>query len=518
VSLLLLALLAAGEPAVDAAKAEGRVVREGDVTRVEATIPGTVLGYAVPRGPAGRRELMVLAAPGPRAKAADGACRTAPVRASSDRKDGEIRLYRIDAAADPPLLEVRADLPADTRGLDAADVDGDGAQDLLLLRERRIDALLAPRFEGAARLVDETELDAYASGPWAIRSRVLGADPRWRLPAVGGLRTYGPSPDGGPFALLSEVPLPLRIWRKDFGIAISARDVTPLGTAPDGTTLLATEPEPVGKDRLRVSLLTPEARPDARGVDCWLRLPSPERVLDSEFLDLDGTPCLAVTTTSAEKLGLFSEKLLRLFPLRPDRTRKGLAPMFAVETRMNLWQAARFHATDVDGDGRRDLVVAYWKGLKHGTAVLDVYRRRPDGAFQPSERSQEIEMEAEDRSFLAYGNDVNGDGIPDLLLLAGGKLQVFAGRRDTREGRALVAGAPSLSTPVAGVPTGDTRMTMSFGPAGFSGEPERGSAGEPVVLDLDGDGTSEVLFVSRGDAEPGKIVIASFRGSAQAPR
>jgi hypothetical protein len=514
--LLLAALLATAAPPEAAAPAPGaRTVREADATRIEATLPGSIEGWAVPGGASSRRMVLLLVVPGapPAAPAEAGAsCGTGPVRPRVDRGEGPTRLFRLDPAAASPLEEVRGDLPPDTRGLDAADVDGDGLEDLLLLRRGRIDALLAPRFDGDPTSIDETDVDFYARKSLSIRS-----DPLWRFPTLGGLRTYGPTEGGARFGLRTEVPLPLTVWRRSEGLALRTGEVELLGTK-DGTTLLATAPERVGDRRLRVSLLSPEAAPNARVIDCWLRLPAPERVIDAHFFLLDGSPHLAVTTTSAEELGLFSEKLLRIFPLRPDRTRTGAPPAFATETHMNLWQSPRFHVGDVTGDGKTDLVLAYWKGLKNGTAVLDTYARKPDGSFPASPRSQTFELPDEDRTFLEYGGDVTGDGIPDLMLLAEGKLQVFAGNRDAKDGRALVGTKPALSTPIAGAPTGQTRVTFSIGSQGVSGEPERGHAGAVATLDLDGDGKREVLFASEPGVESGRLVVVSFRDGAPPSR
>lgn len=519
-SLLLAALLAGAPPPAEPPRAQARLVRETGATRVEASFPGNILGYAVPLGAEGRRELLVLVAPAPllTPRSSTDSCGAGPVRSHFDRKDGAIRLYRVSQAPDSPLDEIRADLPADTRGLDAADVDGDGLEDLLVLREGRIDALLAPGFDGELRPFDEPEADRYPGSPLWVRSRGAESGRVFRLVTVGGLRTYAPVTQGAPISLVSEVPLPVTVGRKGAGLAIDTRAVSVVGRGKDGATLLATSPLPVGNTRLRVWLVSPEAPPSARAVDCWLRLPSPERLLDSAFFLLDGSPFLAVTTTSAEKLGLFSEKLLRVFPLRPDRTRAGTAPAFATETRMNLWQEPRFHVADVDGDGKQDLLLAYWKGLKNGTAVLDTYLRRPDGSFATSERSEELELSAEDRSFLEYGDDVDGDGTSDLMLLGDGKLLVFPGNRDTKGGKAIVSSSPTLSTPISGAPTGDTRVSISIGSEGVSGSAEGSRAGQPAVLDLDGDGKREVLFVSDSGTDPGKLVIVSFHGGAPASR
>src|SRR4029453_8834912 len=94
---------------------------------------------------------------------------------------------------------------------------------------------------------------------------------------------------------------------------------------------------------------------------------------------LDGPPALVIATTSAEKLSLFGEKGLRVYPLSTDRTRAGGAPSLAATTGINLWQQAIISAEDLDGDGHDDLALAYWKGLKDSIAALEIYPGGPKG-------------------------------------------------------------------------------------------------------------------------------------------
>ena len=54
--------------------------------------------------------------------------------------------------------------------------------------------------------------------------------------------------------------------------------------------------------------------------------------------------------------GHFGEKLLRVFFIEGDRTRLGKPPVLAVESHANLWQESQVAATDLNGDGRQDVV------------------------------------------------------------------------------------------------------------------------------------------------------------------
>jgi hypothetical protein len=175
-----------------------------------------------------------------------------------------------------------------------------------------------------------------------------------------------------------------------------------------------------------------------------VRLPEPERVLEPAFLRLDGQPALAVTTIPAGSLPLFGEKRLRVWPLAPDRTRTGRLPLLAVSSSMNIWQQAHFFTHDLDADGRDDLVLGYWKGLKDSRVVLETWTRRTDGTFARGSAGAAFDVEDGDRSALRWGTDADGDGRPDLLLLAKGALQVHPGTA----GRTLVSRTASHRIPV----------------------------------------------------------------------
>jgi hypothetical protein len=199
-------------------------------------------------------------------------------------------------------------------------------------------------------------------------------------------------------------------------------------------------------------VIDPSLPADRSTSECWSLLPGPERLMESAYVLINGRPALVVTTRSAVKLGLFAEKWVRVFFMQTDRTRRGLPPAAAFETRMNLWQAAHILMLDADHDGRDDLVLGYWKGLKNHHLVLDAYLQKEDGTFSDSARTTTFEVESADRSFLEYGHDLDGDARPDLVLLAGGRLLVFPASPKSKKGSDLVVEKARWSLPLK--PTG----------------------------------------------------------------
>ena len=66
---------------------------------------------------------------------------------------------------------------------------------------------------------------------------------------------------------------------------------------------------------------------------------------------------LIVTTTEADKIGVFAKQRFRLFPLAADRSRAGTPPSLAFETESNRWFPVDPAVVDLDRDGKQDLVV-----------------------------------------------------------------------------------------------------------------------------------------------------------------
>lgn len=506
----------ASRPAPPEEIVEDRVTVETPqgVTSVAATVAGKILALSTPRAPGGARELVLLVAPpappAPTKQPDDPApspavpCDTLPATAAGSAAPR--RLVRLDLTGAGSLTTLREDLPGDARNLVAADLDGDGVDELLLLGATGVGALRddgSRRFAGAPRSIVESpqgELEALLPGVL----RAGDANPALvSIAALGSLRTYGGDADGA-FALRSTVDLPLLAKRESHGLELSSPTVQKLD-AGAGVDLLVVDPEPRGSERLRSFVIRLGAVEQERRQEAWLKLPGAERVLETSFLVLDGRPALVVTTMPAAKLSFFGEKLLRVFFLEGDRTRAGKAPLVALQTNANLWQALRVVAIDVSGDGKQDLVLGYWKGLKDDTLVLDAYLRRPDGTFERNPRSTQFDVENANRAILLYGNELDGRGLADLVLLAGGKLTLYPGGDPGSQGRKLVAAKPSWSVPVRGTVKEGREMSISLGSDDAAIRELDQPSLQPIVVDIDGDGQMEIVVTGDGGV-PGHVL------------
>jgi hypothetical protein len=472
-----------------------RVEMPGAV-RIDAVLPGRLLSYALPVGAGGRREIVMLVAPGlepPPPEPENGSSKPAAPEPCDEVKEPDRAadlpriLMRLDLTeAGGTLTTLRDDLPSDAVLLDAIDLDGDGVEEILLGRPG---ALLALRDTPGRRagggpdlLLSDPDLPRE---PGIISFPAAAGAPFVALDILGGVRFYGPRERGGGWGLLYEAALPVKAQSKQGSFRLESGRVRIAGRKSDGAILYASGPEAVGAQRLRTLLFDPMAAGEARRIECWSMLPDPEQLLESDYLILDGRPALVVTTRPADKLSLFGEKLLRLFLLDdPDRSRRGASPLLAAQSGMNLWQGMdSVVARDVNGDGRDDLLVGYWKGLTSARVALDVYLRREDGSFDRSAVTTDFDVKEGNKSVLDYHGDLDGDGRADLLLAASDKVLVFPGSSSSRGGRNLVEKEPRWSVPV------------------------NGSMGTPHPLDLDGDGRAELLVAQPQEKGRGLLQV-----------
>ena len=456
-------------------------------TRWEASVPGQVLAEAWP-ATGDAREIVLL------------------VRPPGNDPRRPLELVALGTRGQGRLARLQSGLAADLAFLDAVDLDGDGRDELITGRPRE---LLVLRDDGSRSwgtspepLVSDPDLDLRET-----EALVFHAPTRRLCTAVfGALRCYGrPSEPSARWGMVFESPLPVRVQRRRHALQL-------LGTAVEAlprvgtTSLFAAGPETVGQGRLRTLLVDPDAPEESRRVECWSRLPGAERLLEQRFVQLDGRPHLVLTTISAESLSLFGEKRLRLFALEHDRTRVGRMPVLAVESHMNLWQSGLPSVTDANGDGRDDLVLAYWKGLKDSRVVLDAYLRRPDGSFATAPVTTAFDVEDADRSMLAYA-DVDGDALPELLVRSARSLLVHPGIRGSKD---LVARTPRWTVPLGVTIDAPDEISIGVGEDG----PVLGSTflvdGAPRLVDLDPDGPLAVVLPAKRGSSVGPVVVVEL--------
>ena len=467
-----------------------------------------LLGYAAPRQADGSRSLLLLTRR-PRTVDPDEEEPVPERDVCDDPTTVETSLYRLDFdRAEPSLTLLRDDLPGDASSLDALDVDGDGSEEVLLFRPGQVVVLGAPGGTLAAAdpevLVDDHELSRESLTPSVLRDGVTLDEPWLQVPGIGVTRFYRPAEGSVTWAVAAEVEVNVQAFRARDGFNLFSPPAEYLGRDNDGHLVFAGQVEVVDRRRLKVSLIRPEI---GEVEECWARLPEPEIPIRRLPLLLNGEPVLLVTTRPAEDFGLFDEQLLRIFPLERDRSRAGREPVVAFKARANLINSVLPQLLDVNADGRQDLVLGYWKGFDLEHVALDVHLQAADGSFPSKPRSTELKVKDGSAFVLSYGSDIDGDGAPDLLLVAGGQVRVHRG---TPEGRQRVEKRPGLTAPLGLAtfePDGETLMLV--GPDGVVVT----VAGEPVVpraVDLDGDGRSELLIARRGEDGEGSLSLVLF--------
>ena len=523
-----------------------QIDRLEDGQAILARLPGRLAAYALPRMRDGRREVVLLVipvpAPPPAAEGAKAGAKSpaaAPAAGQSPCAEPDASsastaaapeaalLLRIDRAGDGALVTLREDLPADAFGLESADLDGDGAEEILVARPGRLETLTD---DGTARWARGPTL--LMTDPYIAPERPARLEPRVArvpdgeagrlldIPILGGVRFYGASPDHRSWDLLYEAPLTLDAQRDDAGLKMTGERAVPMGLTAAGSALFASGPEPLGSERLRTVLIDPGAEGAARRLECWSRLPGAESLMEGAYLMLDGRPAMVAVTRRADKLSIFGEKMLRLFFLdEADRSRAGNPPLLMTDSHMNLWQPATPSIVDVDHDGRQDLVIGYWKGLKDAHVMLDAYLRQTDGTFARSPVSTGFDVETGRRSMVGYGKDLDGDGTADLMLMAADRLLIFPGVAGSRGGRDLVETKARWSVPLAGAEEDDNDRAdfdIQFGVDGQSGSGMRTRffiepSSMPRAVDLDGDGRPEILRAVEGPEGRGVLQIIRLR-------
>ncbi len=465
-----LLLLGAAPPAPPQPPAVGVKIAS---QRTDAVLPGHLLDTATPRVAANRRRLVALITPD------DPKTQRTP--------EGPRFLYLIDPERTGAPRKLLDGLPAKSNALDAADLDGDGADEILLGEPGKLwtlgsaDAPSAPRL-----LLDAAGFDLRRSA--ASRGRFQAVD-------IGRLRTW--TLDGGRLVPGPEQALPVRAAREQKALRLSTLPVVAVGDLP----LQAVGPEENGKTRLRTLLLGP----DGQRSEAWSQLPGREKVDGARYVALDGRPALIVFTSDADRIGIFAEQRFRLFLLGADRTRSGQPPSLAFETATNRWFPVEPVVLDLDHDGKQDLVVVQPEGLGGGDLVIDAFFGQGSPGSGRFERPRRVKLNNLKARFWRYGDDVTGDGAPDLITLSETGLRVFAGTADPR--RDLLDRRPRQTFDFG---AGKETVTVAVGAGGGGAELETSTSnplGRPQLADLDGDGRMEILLASRNAGGRGRLVV-----------
>jgi hypothetical protein len=294
------------------------------------------------------------------------------------------------------------------------------------------------------------------------------------------------APSGGKLSRGTSFALPVAADRQGWGLRLASPPLHFLPGAGE-RALFCAGPRIEGRRRLATTLLPLGGGASAEG---WSRLPGEEHVFEAHYARLDGRPALLVA--SVVRLGITDRKTLRIFLPAPDRTREGHAPVVTRRTGSALWNRLDASLPDLDGDGRQDLLLLYPEGLRGREMRIELYSGEGGTRFAARPRVRSLDIEP---GGWAWGEDWSGDGIPDLAVLAGGKLHLHPG--DPRD--RLPSTRPAWSFPVAPFHPAVAYEVSIGGGGDTGGRPQRevaqGTWAERIfeLADLTGDGRPEVL-------------------------
>ena len=466
--------------------------------RIEVVPEGRLLAVVAPLAKDGHRRLVLL---------------LAPAGGNGPRSVAELAFQEL---LEPALHTLAEKLSPGIDAIDAIDLDGDGAQEIVLGEPGHL-YLVA---DGGARSLDAPGwFDLLA--PWPNKLRVPSKLPLLVTAQAGRLRCFAPA--GSALHQVCDQPLPMTAERETRGLFLQTPAVNSVARA-ENAPLIAIGPQSVDKRRLRSLVIDPQlpsgpavpAATVAAGstatapqsipnpFDAWSRLPTPEQVQDSWYFLLGGKPALAVSTVNADKLGIFEHQKLRVFRLAADRTRVGRGPLLAVETESPRWHDLALVAGDLNGDGNDDLVLIEPKGMDGKPILAQAFLGDAAGGLREAGNPSKLDLEG---VLWGYGQDVTGDGRSDLVAAGSDRLQVFAGQAPDRKGP--ISETASISIPLAVGERG--QVLVQIGSNGVKSRTERYGWMRPVVADLDGDGRGEILLLALDRDGPGVLEVITWK-------
>lgn len=447
-----------------------QVLRAGGAEASIARVQGALLAATAWSGPSGRQPGIALL--------------------TSVHRDGtgSRALFYLEPGREN--LERLPDPPAQSDALAVLDLDGDGTAELLVGAPGAVFALQERQGAGPTyrKLLDAPGLGLFSPG-------VRPLSGSWTALAGAG-RVELARPSGGDLKRGNSFLLPVTAKQEGWGLRLGS---PPLHFLPGASPFFSAGPRIEGRRRLATTLLPLAGGASTEG---WSRLPAEEHVAEARYARLEGRPALLVS--SFERLGITERKSLRIFLPAPDRTRDGHAPVVARPTSCAVWGRLDAVLPDLDGDGRQDLLLLYPAGLRGSELRIELYAGEGGTRFAAKPRVRSLDLEP---TSWAWGEDWNGDGLPDLALLADGKLHLHPG--DARDH--LPAPRPAWTISVAPLhPTHS--FEMSFG-AGDAGGPQReasqGTWAERIfeLADLTGDGRPEVLATGADQTGGVRVVL-----------
>ncbi len=174
---------------------------------------------------------------------------------------------------------------------------------------------------------------------------------------------------------------------------------------------------------------------------------------------------------------------------------RGARPVLAFETDCPLWFPLDALSADADGDGHQDLVLVHPGGLRGKELLVSIYRGLGNGQLDPKPRNWKLGAETDD---WLYGTDLTGDGVPDLLVYAGGRLFLYAG--DAKASRPL-GGRPVWAVAIPGAPKREAEVEL-----GDSGDDTPSANRQRWLQSFDLPGNSRLAF-AQGFQKDGKTVL-----------